>query len=212
MAVKGPSRKRQTGTIITPGKPPQNIELLTDEQYIVKGWEDITADLSTGKTPAANAPTWSVFRDGIYAYAFSDSATNSLFITFHITHDYAHGTKVYPHIHWSPGNSTNTGVVRWGFEYSVQKGHQQGNFPATTTVYVEDNNTTGAAYEHRIAEFTDAQAFDALETDALILCRIFRDGGHANDTFTGDAFGLTADIHYQVDKQVTPNRAPPFFR
>ena len=212
MAVKGPSRNRQLGTIIAPGKPPQNVEIFTDEQYIIKGWEDLTADLASGKVAGANVPTWANYRDGINAYSFSASATNEVWITFHIKHDYAVGSKVYIHVHWSP-NTTSTGTVRWGIEYTAQKGHDQGAFPASTTVYLEETLSSNKQYQHFITEMTDAQAFSTnLETDALILCRVFRDGSHANDDFPDAVFGLTADIHYQVDKQVTPNKAPPFFR
>lgn len=212
MAVTGPSRQRQTGILEAPGQRPQRATFYPDDQYIVKGWNDLTADLSAGKAVGANAPTWSTYRDGISAYAFDAATMNELWITWHVLHDYAVGSKVYIHVHWSP-NTTSTGVVRWGIEYTAQKGHNQGAFPATTTVYLEDNVASNDQYGHRIIEMTDAQAFSAnLETDALILCRIFRDAGDAADTFPDDAFGLTADIHYQVDKEVTPNKSPPFFR
>ena len=208
MSVKGPSRKRQTGTLVRPGLRPENIELFLDQQYIVDGWDDITADLATGKVAGANVPTWTSFRDGLYAYAFSATTMNEIFVVFHIKHDYADGTKVYPHVHWSPGVSTATGTVRWGFEYSVAKGHQQEAFPASTTVYVEDTLSVADQYGHRITEVTDAQAFNAFEADTLIMMRVFRDA--ANDTFSDVAFGLTADVHFQTDRQSTPNRSPPF--
>jgi hypothetical protein len=45
----------------------------------------------------------------------------------------------------------------------------------------------------------------------MILCRIFRDSAHANDTFTGDAFAFAVDGHYQTDHGATLNRAPNFY-
>lgn len=209
MAVSGPAKKRQIGKLLRAGERPLDVEFISDEQYIVIGWDDITADLSSGKVAGANVPTWSTYRDGISAYSFSASALNEVWVTFHVKHDYAEGTKVYPHIHWSP-STTSTGTVRWGFEYTVQKGHQQGAFPTTTTVYVEDTVSSADQYGHRIAEVSDTDAFDAYEADTLILVRVFRDGAHANDDFPDAVFGLTADVHFQVDKQVTPNRSPPF--
>jgi hypothetical protein len=173
------------------------------------GWDDITADLSAGKAVGANAPTWATFRDGLSAYRFDAGTMNEIWVTFHVKHDYREGTNVYPHIHWAP-NTTSTGVVRWGFEYSVQKGHQQGAFPASTTVYVNDTISANSQYMHRVAEVADGDAFDALEADSLILMRIFRDAADAADTFPDAVFGLTADIHFQGDRQFTPNKAPPF--
>jgi hypothetical protein len=210
VAVKGPSRKRQLGTIEVPGQRPQSVVFYPDEQYIVKGWNDLLSPFSTAKVAGANQPTWSTYRDGISAYSFSASTTNEVWCVWHVLHDYAESTKVYIHIHHSV-ITTNTGVVRWGIEYTAQKGHNQGAFPASTTVYLEDNISSNDQYGHRIIEMSDAQAFSTnLETDALILARIFRDGGDAADTFPDATFGLMADIHYQVDKQVTPNKSPPF--
>ena len=197
------------GKILAPGRRPEPVELAISERYNTLGWSDYLASLSSGKVAGANVPTWSNYRDGINAYSFSASATNEVWITFHINHDYQDGSKVYPHVHWSP-NTTSTGVVRWGVEYTVQKGHQQGAFPASTTIYLEDTISSDSQYQHRIIEASDAQAFDAYEADTLVLCRVFRDGGHANDTFPDAVFGLMADLHVQIDKLATPNKTAPF--
>jgi hypothetical protein len=206
MAVKGPGRRRFTGQLQKPGAKPENIDLFLEEQYIVTGWDDITADLSAGK-PGATSPTWAVYRDGIYAWRFGAATDDELFITFHIKHDYAETSKVYPHVHWSP-NTTSTGTVRWGMEYTIAKGHDQEAFPATTTIYMEETISEDKQYQHFITEASDAQAFNAFEADTLILVRIFREG--SADTFPDPVFGLTADIHFQTDRQSTPNRSPPF--
>lgn len=177
---------------------------------VVQGWDDITADIGSGKVAGANVPTWSTFRDGINAYEFSASVTNEVWVTFHIKHDYSEGTNLYPHVHFST-TGTGTGVVRWGFEYMIAKGHDQAAFPASTTVYVNYNIASNKQYQHLIAEVSDADSFDGLEADTLVLMRIFRDGGDAADTFASTVHAFTADIHFQVDKQVTPNKAPPFY-
>ena len=209
--------KRQfVGQILEPGRRPQNATITGSWKHNTIGWEDYTADLSAGRLPASAAPTWANFRDGIDAYSFSASQTNSIFITFHIKHDYAYdesgvagGSLVYPHVHWAP-NTTSTGVVRWGMEYTVAKGHQQESFPASTTVYVNQTISSSSQYLHCIAEVSDDDAFDARETDAIVLMRIFRDGSDAADTFPDAVFAFTADLHYQANKDYTPNKAPPF--
>ena len=176
----------------------------------INGWDDITADLNGARVTGASQPSWSVFRSGIYAWEFSASTMNEVHITFHIKHDYAEGTKVYPHIHFST-TGTGTGVVRWGFEYTVAKGHDQEAFPESTTIYVNYDITSNKQYQHLIAEASDADAFDAYETDSLVLTRIFRDAGDAADTFGSTVHAFTADLHYQADKTVTPNKSPPFY-
>lgn len=175
-----------------------------------EGWDDITADLAAGKAVGANAPTWSTFRDGISAYEFSAGTMNQIWITFHVTHDYRDGSLVFPHIHWGTTSTATSGTVRWGFEYTVAKGHDQAAFPASTTVYVEYTFSENKQYQHFVSEVAEAQAFDAFEADTLILMRIFRDAAHANDDFADTVHAFTADIHFEVDKQVTPNKAPPF--
>lgn len=172
-------------------------------------WFDMTTDLSSGRSVGANAPTWTTFRDGLAAYAFSAGTMNELFVVFHVNHDAAIGEVFYPHIHWAT-NTTNTGVVRWGIEYSIAEGHNTMDFPASSTIYLEDTIAADAQYQHRIIECSDAQAITMPDVDSLIMMRVFRDAAHVNDTFAPQAFGLTVDIHYQRNKFGTINKSPDF--
>ena len=177
-------------------------------------WRDNIADFNAARVTGARQPTWTAFRDGIYAWSFSASTMNEVHVSFHINHDQCATEayrKLYPHIHWAPTN-TNTGTVRWGIEYTFAKGHQQEAFPSSTTVYIEQA-ATGTAYTHMIAETPDVDALDLsnIETDALLLCRVFRDASHANDTYDAACFGLYADLHYQASYFGTPQKAPGFF-
>lgn len=174
------------------------------------GWRDniVQLDVQIGNP---NAPTLNLFRDGIYAYNFPDGGMSEAFANFHIDHDYAAGTPLYPHVHWAV-QSNAVGTVRWGIEYTYAKGHGQMAFGPTTIVYVEQSSN-GVAYTHFVAEVSDANAIPAtgVETDGIVLCRFFRDGAHPNDTLAADVFVFCVDLHYQADHQTTPNKAPPFF-
>lgn len=174
------------------------------------GWSDLVGNINV-KGSGANDPAWTAFISGIYQFSFSATVMKEVWVNYHVDHAYAAGTAIYLHAHWST-SGTNTGVVRWGFEYTVMKGHQQGAFPATTTVYKEQA-AQGTAYYHMIAEVAIGDAIPAtnLEPDSLILVRIFRDASHANDTCTDAAFLLTADCHYQVDRLSTKNKSPNFY-
>ena len=175
------------------------------------GWRDLTAEVTVRAT-GANSPTFASYRNGIYFYSFSATVMNEFFVNFHIDHDYAPGTVIYPHIHWTP-NTTSTGTVRWGIEYTVAKGHQQQAFPATTTVYVEQTIAANSQYTHFVAEVSLANAIPAtnLEPDSIVSCRFFRDAAHANDTFPDPVFVITADVHYNSSKFATRNKAPNFY-
>lgn len=173
------------------------------------GWRDnVVAMVGRG---GPTEPPIQQFKDNIYMLAFSQSQMQEVFVSFHIDHDYAVGTNMYPHVHWSCQTGV-TGTVRWGFEYSVAKGHQQQAFNGSTIVYVEQA-TTGVPYMHYVAEVSDANSIPSslLEPDTIILMRIFRDAEHANDTLDAQAFGVCVDLHYQVDRASTPNKRPNFY-
>lgn len=171
------------------------------------GWRDLIG-IIVDKGNKNTLPTFASFRDGLYLYSCPSTKMTELYLTFHIDHDYAMGTKLFPHVHWSTQNS-NSGFVRWGFEVSVAKGHQQQAFPASTTIYVNQNNV--GTYFHHVAEvsISDAIAATNVEPDSVILMRVFRDG--INDTYNSAAFIIQADIHYQTDRINTKNKAPNFY-
>jgi hypothetical protein len=174
------------------------------------GWRDnvVAIDVKAGDP---NAAQLNVYKGGINLYSFADGQMTQGFVVFHIDHDYKSGTALYPHVHWSPSTAT-LGTVRWGFEWIYAKGHQQMAFGDPVTVYTEQVSL-GIPYMHYISETSDANAIPGtgIETDGLVLLRIFRDSAHANDTFAGDVFGLCVDLHYQVDHYATVNKSPPFF-
>jgi hypothetical protein len=174
------------------------------------GWNDILADIGAGRGIGVNAPTWTSLRDGLYGYAFTAAQMNEIWLNLHITHDYMWGSKVWPHVHWTTAG-TDTGVVRWGIEYTFARGYGVEAFPATTTIYVEQA-ASGTAYTHMIAEPAEADGvlLPNAEPDGIIMCRVFRDGAHANDTCTDDAFGLFADLHFQSDGYFTNERNRAF--
>jgi hypothetical protein len=175
-----------------------------------QGWRDniIQFGVEVGDN---NAPTLAVFLGAIKLYAFPTNKMTQAVAIWHIDHDYAMGTDLYPHIHWSVA-TPNVGTVRWGFEYTVAKGHQQQAFSPTTTTYVEQASL-GIQYMHYVAEFSDAQAISGslVEPDSLIIARVFRDPTHPNDTLDASVFGLCLDMHYQADRATTPNKSPDFY-
>lgn len=184
------------------------------------GWNDLVSEVVVKS--GANAPSLATFRDGITAYAFSASAMNECFANFHIIHDYtatggdvSYPGMVYPHVHFGV-NTTSTGVVRWGVEYTLARRYDSTGtrtFGATSTLYIEYTIGSGMQYAHIVAEAATGSGIangGILETDSLILTRFFRDAEHVNDTYPDDVYLLTVDIHYPCDHSQTPSRFPPF--
>ena len=174
------------------------------------GWDDLRGPFVSSKTVNSTDPAWSVFRNGIYAHKFSSTAINELWIAFHIPHSYRAGTKIYPHIHWST-SGTNTGTVRWVFEYTLAADDDASAFPTSSSIVLEQA-ASGTAYRHMVVEVTEPYAIPStyLYPDTMILCRIYREGNHANDTCTDDAFGFECDLHYQLGQNATLLKEYPY--
>lgn len=200
----------QKGAPLSVAEGDGNIHDLDDRTKL--GWRDNIVEIKVDSS-SPNAPTLGAIRGNILAWQFFPNELTEAHSGWHIDHDYALGTKLYLHIHWVCPTA-NIGTVRWGFEYTVAKGHQQQAFPATTTVYVEQA-TNGTPYMHYVGEVSEANALDGaaleIEPDTVILVRVFRDGAHPNDTLDDIVFGVFLDLHYQADKATTPGKSPPFF-
>lgn len=177
------------------------------------GWADIVSEFYTRGGPAS--PGVSAVIGGIYLLEFSDTDVLEAFSNFHIPHSYKQNTMIYPHIHFLT-SSNNAGTVRWGFEYTFARRHDstgQTTFPSTSTIYIDFAIPANSAYKHFVAEAPEGQGISGtpIEVDGMIMTRIFRDPTHANDTFSGSVWAITADLHIEVDRHATINRAPNFY-
>jgi len=177
--------------------------------YVAEGWKDNVVMLNLGQSGGVAEPDFINFIGTIKQWAFSASTEEELYVTFHMNHDYAPGTAIFPHVHWTPSDAS-TGVVRWGIELTAAKGYGAEAFTSTTTVYI-DQEAGGVDRQHNIAEVASGLLGGDIEVDTVIMCRIFRDATHANDTYGADAFGICVDIHYQVDRNSTPQKNPDFY-
>lgn len=167
-------------------------------------WRDLVSNLSNAKTSGGNIPVWN---ETVFAYEFGNGQSDELWLVFHVDHDIVPGSLMYVHVHWSPSN-TNTGVVRWELDYHAAKGHSQEAFPGTTNLVLEQAGS-GVNLMHQIIE--DTVGIGPFEPDTLILVRLRRMGSHANDTYNAKVYGYSVDLHYQADRQGTPNRVPNFY-
>lgn len=157
-------------------------------------WDDARVSL-TRATTGPNAPTFAAHRDTLNANSFSASTMNEMWGELQLSHGYYSGSDIKPHLHWSPGNSTNTGVVRWGLEYSWA--NIGAAFPASTTVYVEQAGP-GVAYQQMLAAFATLTGTGKMDSSVLMF-RVFRDAANGADTATFAAFALSFDVHFEID-------------
>lgn len=171
--------------------------IVTPDPY----WEDARVSLTSTKAGGSKDPGFQKLKDngagsqGVFAYHFDKTVEEELYFEIQLPHSFyeRHGV-LKPHLHWCPVD-TGTGVVRWGLEFTgANVGDVYGN---TTIVYAEDAGD-GTAYKHQIAAFADLDA-TSFGISRVIVCRLFRDATHANDTYNADAAALSFDYHIQMD-------------
>jgi hypothetical protein len=202
----------------------QNSGLKIDESNPAFGWDDITGILFPDLA-GADAPTLSAFRGGAtrrYAYAANDKMD----CEFHIPHDYAMGTDVFIHVHWSHNGTEISGNAVFTLTHTYAKGHNQGAasvYPAEKTLtitYNTTNITTTPRYIHRVDEVQlssaggSATLMDSavLEPDGIVAVNFTMTtlptitGGSPNDVFV-----FHIDLHYQSTQTATKNKTPDFW-
>lgn len=182
------------------------------------GWHDLLAAGFIDPN-SVTPPTFQNYRDGISEFNFSEGS--EMLARWHLPHDYAPGTDLFIHVHWSHNNNFVTGgSITWGWETIYAKGHNQAEFTASKVVSVSQN-TSITPFRHMIAETalsvsggsaTQLNTND-IETDGLILCRFFLD---SNDLTVSSGpipnpFVHFVDIHYQSTGLPTKQRAPDFW-
>ncbi len=160
-------------------------------------WDDMRVPMTSTKVKGtAKDAEFIVFQDDLATTAFKKSDEREVYFNIQLSHRYKFGTDLEAHIHWSPGSSVDTGDVRWCLEYSVA--NIGDNFPASTTTCVLQA-PSGVAYKH---EYTDLVSIDGSGINivsAMIIFRLFRDGGHEDDDFDDYAYVFEFDLHVQMD-------------
>jgi hypothetical protein len=130
-------------------------------------------------------------------------------------HDWAPGTDIYIHAHWSNAVGSVTGNAVWGFEVTWARGFDQAAFSSNiTTTATQAASTT--AYQHMIDEVQLTAASpsasqidtDILEVDGLFIVRTYLDN---SSTISADPFLHTVDLHYQSTNIGTKDKAPDFY-
>lgn len=196
-----------------------NTELLLKANSVISidttatyGWDDYLSEFQL-RGSGVNDPSWATLFGNMQGLVFSASSMQQVWTDTHVLHDYALGTAMYPHIHWTP-TTTATGTVRWGIEYTIAKGHGQQAFnTTTTTIFVEHTISTASQWVHFVTEVSEGNAIPGtnLEPDSVIKCRVFRDAANANDTYPGTVHAWQMDMHYQKNRYATKNKAPNFY-
>lgn len=164
-------------------------------------YDDLRVSLETTKLGGVNDPNFSKVLDngagsqGVFAFHFDKAAEEEVFFSVQFPHAMQLGSTIEPHVHWLP-KDTDTGTVRWGLEYTWVD--LNGTFGNTTIIYAEDAGD-GTALKHQYASFGGVSGASITGVSSMMICRLFRDATHLNDTYDNDAIALEFDIHIKKD-------------
>lgn len=195
---------------LLPSEADENIRDLAERTQ--EGWKDLVSKLQSTGVPTANQPTMDVFGPSGLRKEFNFAVGDYLFTQpFHVNHDVKIGGKSLVHVHWST-NGIDTNSVKWEFQMTYAKGHDQEFFNAPVTYIVEGlpNRTVSGAWRHYVTEVPIDEAIIGLEPDTLVLVTLRRLSNGATENMDG-VFGMTVDFHYEADRDSTPNRSPNFY-
>lgn len=157
-------------------------------------WDDLRAPVTAINPPGlASDPTFNT-TEGYFEFA--DAATNLLFITLQMPHNWAEGTEVFPHVHWI---QTAAGLPLWRISYKWF--NNNATYPAAFT----DVDVTENAFTYTSGNLAQISKFGGLSGNGKIISsmltiKLQRIGGDAADTLNGATANLFEfDIHYKID-------------
>lgn len=181
-------------------------------------WHDLHSTIHTDPESAIK-PTFATYNGTIKGRQFTEG--DEAFIEFHLPHDYAMGTEIFIHAHWSHNATTVTGgAVTWGFELIYAKGHNQDAFDTPIFVSVAQSASV-VRYQHLVAETTMTSTSGSgttfpvatMEPDGIIMCRLYLDSNDITVSSGGipEPFLHFVDLHYQSTSIGTKNKSPNFW-
>lgn len=169
-------------------------------------WDDLMIPGTAVRTGAV-APDFDLGFVGdasMYMYTFNGTSTvEEVHFSVQLPHCWKEGSRIYPHVHfvpWSTNSSdANERVVRFSLEYTWASVGDA--FGATAVLHLDSDpfvpNTS--QWKHLIAKNANGLAGTGHTISSMLVCRLYRDGSDAVDTYPQDVGFLQFDIHYEID-------------
>ena len=161
-------------------------------------WDDLRVPLTNTRiNPVNTEPDFEDRGDGLFAWGF-DADSDSAYVlnyTAQGAHTRADSTDEEGHFHWCP-DGTNTGSVLWRLVYSMA--NVGGEWTTIDTLWALDP-ADGTALKYQLIDFGTLLGSDTMRISHGIIGHVSRIGEDARDTYTGTAYGIELDFHYQID-------------
>ena len=209
--------KTVEGSLNFPKDP--GVALKIENQF---GWVDLIGDI-TPRQNGVDAPSLKQFNGNIYYYAFA--IRNKSDCQFHIPHDYAPGSDLYAHIHWSHNGSAISGSFIVNMYVTYAKGHGQGTFTNIIPMVISETGltiTNTPQFCHKVTEVKISTAgggtnfinTNDIEVDGIVsinfdVVTIPSISGSISSTNLPFVFCL--DLHMQSTGLSTKNKSPNFY-
>ena len=172
------------------------------------GWKDYTAHMTANASHPTLSPSYEDIGNGLFMYNFSINNRGQL--PFHIDHDILEDSYMYLHVHMGFKTqilASETVDIRLHYK-GCERDSTDSFLGALTT---RDLRYTATGLEslvgNTVVEVDDLQAETIPETDTILYMIIEL---LPTSTYTGGVYIHTGDIHYQVGRISTPNKAYPF--
>lgn len=210
---------RTTGTVSTYG----SLDLPNTQGTAIQingayGWCDLVGDV-VPRTNAALKPYIGNFQFNTYGVGDNADAR------FHMPHDYAPGTDLFIHLHWSHNGTAISGSLNVALQVAFAKGFGQGRFNTLVNTSIVASGltiTNCPQYVHKVTEIQISSvgggaAFlntSDLEVDGMILATITTNtipSITGSPTNNNTPYIFFMDLHYQSTSLSTKNKAPNFY-
>jgi len=165
-------------------------------------WDDLRVDGLSTRVGVVAPTDETGFRgdNNFYARNFVHTQADEIQFQVQFPHDWAGGTLISPHVHFSPWITGTASVQAVKFILEYYWANVYDDFPASPSTYSMEYTWTGSKqWSHLIAEHSsgdlDASGYSFSN---IMKCRLYRDNTVANN-LAGKATFLYFDIHYQRD-------------
>lgn len=164
-------------------------------------WDDIRIAADVVK-PGATAPNWKAFgpSGNIQALMFEAGHHDEAMFQMQLPHQWKVGTNIYPHVHWTPVNTTAGNVV-WELEYAWA--NIDSAFGAPSNMATDATAAGGVAWVHKLTDLKESgnnYISGAGKTmSSMLICRIHRNSNSGSDTLNQDVALLEIDFHFEID-------------
>lgn len=167
-------------------------------ESLAPAWDDVRLSLNAASVGAA-APTLTVFRSPVKAYAFSKTTPQQLAFDVQLPHSWAGPAsslyaEIRPHVHWATAaGGTGSTFVRWQLTYTWA--NLGDAFAAPTVMDAVDAIASTTAYEHQIDSLGHIDG-TGKRASSVLMCQLERLA--TADDFDDVAFALSVDFHIQT--------------